>query len=105
MQTFVENSIKYGKQINKVLRIVVDVSRCEDRILICITDDGIGYAPEILDMVQQRRFPSNGHIGIKNAIDRIGLLYEGRAQIRISNSKTGGARTEISIPLTQEETK
>lgn len=105
VQTFVENSIKYGRQINKVLRIVVEVSRCKGDILIRITDDGIGYAPEILDMVRQRSFPSNGHIGIKNAIDRIGLLYEGRAEIRISNNETCGARTEISIPLAQEETK
>lgn len=111
IQTFVENSIKYGKQANRVLRIRVEVKLSpiaedieqQQDICILITDDGVGYSNDIINAVGKRHFPENGHIGIKNVIDRINLLYEGRAQFYIRNNETGGARTEIHIPLLTEQ--
>ena len=82
---------------------------------ITVSDTGPGFTDDVLDAVseyQQSGIVSEElGVGIRNAIDRLRLIYHGRAQITFSNEVPHGARVDILIAfsgnleeLTKEQT-
>lgn len=108
LQTFIENSIKHTVSLDEEIKICVScryVSQPEgDMVNIQITDTGVGFAPEILKMLQANEPLSQKagtHIGISNTIKRFDLLYNGMAKIQFANMPTGGAQVTIIFPAEQ----
>lgn len=128
IQTFVENSLKYGMTTDRNLDLeIVAEAVCADRdcgreeaedplpegalrqdeigeqkLCITITDNGPGYEEEVLEAVRNGEPLQKGHgqgIGINNVIQRLKLLYGEAAWVRLSGTPGAGACSEIFLPL------
>lgn len=103
IQNFVENSIKYAIQADKNIHISVNVESFEVDFYpyakIIISDTGYGYPDHQLERLNQGRviIDQNGeHIGIRNSVQRLSLLFEGKAKWRFFNQN--GAVSELIVP-------
>lgn len=113
IQTFVENSLKYGVTQEQVfeLELVAETltEEGEQKLKITVTDNGPGYDAEILAAVAQGKTIEKGGspsaeksgqgIGINNVIQRLRLIYQDRARVRLFNIQGQGACSEIILPL------
>lgn len=106
IQTFVENSIKYAVS-EKKLYVIVHAAREEDRLKISISDTGQGYQEETLQEIRQfldtRVDDGKLGVGIVNAVERMDILYHGDIILKVGNSSSGGALTEIILPFIRNE--
>lgn len=109
IQTFVENAIKYGLTSERQLKIEItgDLSDSRDDVLtLTISDNGPGFAPEVLEQLQkQTQVMKDGRecIGIINAIMRLRLQFGAAASIVCSNQESGGACVRLDIPIEEGE--
>jgi sensor histidine kinase YesM len=109
--TFAENCIKHNDIQSMNLEIEINVERKENGISITIADNGSGFTEEYLETFSQgvnspayNTFNSvTKHVGIRNCINRLDLLYQGKAMVKLSNKETKGAVVEILLPLEDEE--
>ncbi|MBD2869091.1 sensor histidine kinase [Paenibacillus arenilitoris] len=106
IQTFIENSIKHAVSPNASIQISVridlDDSGPEPRLMIEIQDTGKGFDQDILDEIQagNRIEDEQGeHIGIWNVKQRLRLLYSDEACLVISNGLPTGALIVLLLPL------
>lgn len=101
IQTFVENSIKFGENEEGHTEIVVEVKKKEkDIICISIFDGGKGFSKEMLDYLNtgQGIIEKPGtHVGIENVKSRLKILYGKKATLHFYNREKGGAAIEIAI--------
>lgn len=106
IQTFVENTIKYQVTAGEITELNLYIERTTRNGLpyvhIVVEDSGEGYPEAVLQAIKENRRIMDGgreHIGITNLIHRLDLLYEGKAELTLSNHpKTGGACAGIEIP-------
>lgn len=110
LQTFLENSIKYAVQYDKVmeLTVVIEERRAGDArgLDIIISDNGKGFSEELLEELNDQK-PSiemnlEHGVGIHNVCRRLELLYQGASKISFSNLPDGGARVEMFLPQRTE---
>jgi two-component system sensor histidine kinase YesM len=108
VQNFVENSIKYAIEMSKVLHISIKVEYFEvdyyPYAKIIISDTGIGYPENVLEKINAGRKIKDSlgeHIGIYNSVQRLKVLYEGKASWKFYNE--GGAASEIILPALFEK--
>lgn len=107
IQTFVENCIKYGVNLDSRLQITVTVfSEVIDGCSyanICITDSGPGFSTRMLEKLSNQKEymgEMTGHIGISNTIKRLYYTYGDHAAISFYNGPVKGAVVEIHVPYT-----
>ena len=102
LQTFVENSIKYAVSDNK-LYIIIRGYEEDGKLKIVISDTGQGFEEETLQSIRHflRTREEDEHlgVGIVNTVERMDLLYHGEEKLTVSNAASGGACTEICLPL------
>ncbi|HEO8422127.1 TPA: histidine kinase [Yersinia enterocolitica] len=106
LQTFIENSIKYGfSDINYEETLVISLSitpaKDEQKLNITIKDNGPGYPLDILNKLQNQLPLSevNGkQIGINNVIQRLQMFYGNSFSISFSNGINDGAFVQLVIP-------
>lgn len=111
IESFVVNAMKYGLIPKKKGLIEVEVKALDEfMIQIRIADEGEGFSEEVLESVEeyllQRKVSSELGVGLKNAMERLKLIYQERARIRFYNQKPQGAVVEIEVelqPQKQEE--
>jgi two-component system sensor histidine kinase YesM len=103
IQNFVENSIKYAIDMNKVIHLSVKVDYFEvdyyPYAKIVISDSGIGYPTDSLERINSGKKLKDSlgdHIGIFNSVQRIKILYHGKGNWKFYND--GGAVSEITLP-------
>nr|MCR4694687.1 histidine kinase [Pseudobutyrivibrio sp.] len=109
--TFAENCIKHNDIQAMDLAINIKVEKCDQGIKIVIADNGCGFSKEYLKALSDgvnspayAEFNSGTkHVGIRNCINRLDLLYQGGASVKIFNGKNSGANVEIILPLTLED--
>lgn len=107
IQSFVENSCKYAAVPNQTLELVIQIIKLEAEegvyLDIVVRDNGKGYPSSIIEYFQtnQLQWRGNENIGINNIVQRLLLLYEGKAQIQLSNCR-GGAHSELIIPMKED---
>ncbi len=106
IQTFVENSLKYGSSIESplVLNITVnmDDSELDPAMMIEIQDEGSGFTDSLLTMLNsgERIVDGQGeHIGAWNAWHRLRILYGDRSFIRYANHEPQGAQVLMRLPF------
>ncbi|CQR57214.1 integral membrane sensor signal transduction histidine kinase [Paenibacillus riograndensis SBR5] len=105
LQTFIENSVKYAISRDPEVQISLTVTRRESEeeqvTVIQISDNGPGFAPEVLEKLVrgQPLDQSKGtHIGIMNTLKRLEYLYYKKAAVHFSNIEGGGASVIITLP-------
>jgi two-component system, sensor histidine kinase YesM len=110
IQNFVENSIKYAIDMNKIIHLSVNVEYFEvdyyPYAKIVISDSGIGYPTDRLERINSGKkiIDSLGeHIGIFNSVQRVKILYNGKGSWKFYND--GGAVSELSVPALFETIK
>jgi two-component system sensor histidine kinase YesM len=110
IQNFVENSIKYAIHMNTCIHISVRIDSFEidyyPYAKIKISDTGNGYPPNQLESLNQGRkiIDINGeHIGVRNNVQRLTLLFAGQAKWHFYNDN--GAVSEIILPAQFSEIK
>lgn len=106
IQTFVENSLRYGILPDKTLELelVAETAIIDEKqkLKVTVTDNGPGYDKKVVAAVEngQDIAEAHGHgIGINNVRARLKLIYNGEASIRLFNIPGLGACTEIILPL------
>lgn len=105
IQNFVENSIKYAINSNRCIHISVEVESFEKDFYpfakIIVSDTGKGYPEHQLEQLNQGRAIANQkgehkHIGIRNTVQRLSLLFDRKAAWRFYNQN--GAVSELIFP-------
>ncbi len=113
IQPFVENALEHGFSYNEgepfrvriVLRIVTSPDSGRRYLAVTVSDNGVGFEPEILEKLQSGDYFSyeyDEHIGIWNVFHRCQLYYRAGTTIRFDNGPAGGAVVELMLPLKRE---
>jgi two-component system, sensor histidine kinase YesM len=102
-QPFVENAIVHGfREDGRGHRLSFSMHVESESLLVEISDNGGGMDPAILtkgevaDPPEPRR---RGHIGVRNAIERIRMYYGPGSSVAIESSPGAGTSIHIGIPL------
>lgn len=112
IQTFVENSIKHNTDIENGFWVEIMVRRFERKndprkyMEIAVSDNGKGFDEQTRERYGIGIFPDDDkgyHIGIRNAVARIRMLYGEDAGVEFLENDGGGAKVVISIPLEGED--
>lgn len=108
IQTFLENTCKYHGRDSGQILFDVEIAETEvdgDPFLhIRMTDNGVGYPPEILKAVNEAPAGTydHTHVGLNNLKRRMRLLYQDRCKFAFYNS-VGGACSSIYLPKHEEK--
>lgn len=111
LQPIIENAIIHGLE-RKVGRgtIEIDISTTEDRLIIKITDDGVGMDENTLGCINERMHEISGQgllkqgssqkggIGLINVNNRIKLQFGEKYGLRIYSIKDFGTSAEVTLP-------
>ena len=101
IQTFVENSMKYGESALGKTYIRIEVTETEEnRVKIRISDTGNGFSEEELEYLRSGEDEWDGrkHIGVTNVRNRLKILYGENFELRFFNDeKSGGEVTEMEL--------
>ena len=90
---FVENAFKHGVTYTK--KSMINMSLKVDEAAGCVLFACRNTVP---DTVKASSLPSEGGIGIENTKKRLELLYDGKAELSISNAD-GWYNVELKIPI------
>ena len=110
LQPVVENSVNYGiRNIDWEGHIELSVYREEDKVRICISDNGAGMTQERVAEVMGGHLSKQGvdtdsnGVGLYNVMERLHLFFEGKDEFEIvSEGKGKGTKVYITVPY--EET-
>lgn len=109
LQPLVENAIYHGvKESEREGMITITGRKTENRVELCVTDNGSGIPPERLKMLQAdlaRGLSVSGEgYGIFNVNERIRLYFGAEYGLRLESTYGCGTRAVLSLPcITQEE--
>ena len=108
IQTFLENTCKYHGRDSGQILFDVEIAETEvdgaPFLHIRMTDNGVGYPPEILKAVNEAPAGTydHTHVGLNNLKRRMRLLYQDRCKFAFYNS-VGGAFSSIYLPKHEEK--
>lgn len=101
LQTFVENSIKYGYKDKEYIEINIKGDILNKKLVLKVADNGSGITNEQLDNIMSiLNNPSNtsNHIGLYNAYRRLLLLYGDNQSFKIESTVGIGTSIKLAIP-------
>ncbi|MGH9827690.1 MAG: histidine kinase, partial [Blastocatellia bacterium] len=94
IQPLVENAVKHGiSKSSGAGRLVLSVTVLEDRLVVCVSDSGIGISPSELEAKMSRG------VGLRNVDGRLAALYGETARLRVESECGRGTTVSFSIPL------
>ncbi len=101
IQTFVENSLKYGIDLKKQRNCIkIRITKEDAQAQILISDNGAGFPPKVLeDLMENRSILQNQRecVGIRNVIARLRLFYGEQTKVECFNRE--GAVVKIRVPM------
>ncbi len=106
LQPIVENSVNYGiRDIDWEGRITLSVYRDDNKVCICIADNGAGISQERQNeimrgevLTEESVSDSNG-VGLKNVMERLHLFYDGENTFELVSEGEGkGTAVYIMVP-------
>lgn len=108
--TFIENIIKHSTAPNNQLQITLSVTKqqgaSQDYLKIDIVDSGQGFSTELLENLKNGNYldmDTPSHVGIRNSLKRLRLLYETNHEIHFYNENAGGAHVQLLLPYQTQE--
>lgn len=109
IQTFVENAVKHNLDGTEGCAFCVQVENVlgsgRKWLKISVWDSGRGFDEAALERLNMGDFGADGtgfHIGIRNAVARMEMIYGKDAYVGFFNPEDGGARVDIYIPQKEE---
>lgn len=108
IQTFVENTIKYGRGEEEVFEIHISAQRAlvkgQPAVQIVIRDFGRGMPEEVCNLWNEGKFLTEDeryHVGVRNAVQRMQMMYGENSGIRFSSPE--GIGLEVTIVFGERE--
>ena len=106
LQVFVENSVCHalipGGHIEITLYLTIETIDGKNFLYITLSDTGNGFPEKILRAVEEDTpivYDGREHIGIRNTMKRLNILYGDQASIHLCNmAENYGAVVEIVMP-------
>ncbi len=98
LQPIVENSLKHGFTDKPGQFIIIKAYRNDNKVLIKITDNGLGIAPDKLKNILNPDFDSLSHLGLNNVNRRLKLTFGNEYGISISSIPCIQTSVLIEIP-------
>lgn len=109
VNTFLENSIKHSTGKDGIVEIELTAKQKlyeqETYLYLCIKDNGEGFLQETADRLNRGELleeKDGRHIGINNVLQRLRLIYGGKAGCRFWGGQEDGACVELWIPENRE---
>ncbi|MFC5532308.1 cache domain-containing sensor histidine kinase [Cohnella yongneupensis] len=111
LQPIVENFFKHGFKHteNAPAKLIISSQIEDDRLIICVVDNGNGLSEEQLQSVNDRLkdeeaglLGQDSGIGLSNVLARLKLHYRESVAIVLSNVKPNGLSVSLHIPLEEE---
>ncbi len=111
LQPLVENSFYHGLTRDDGLirgNITVMIYPIDSRIVMEISDDGKGIAPEQLKNLRENKFDinrsnkENSHIGMKNIYNRLSYLYHDNFEMEVQSSPGFGTTVILTLPVVED---
>ncbi|MBQ9065077.1 MAG: histidine kinase [Blautia sp.] len=106
LQPLAENSFYHGFPSladGQEGHIDIVIYSIEDELVIEISDDGAGIAPERLEILRNRSYEiyndKKPHIGLDNIRQRLAFMYHDQYQFEIQSTQGYGTTISITIPL------
>lgn len=106
IQPLIENACKHGIQaITDVGMVKIIAKVCEDRLKICVEDNGTGMENETLEeliknVTSDEELSSN--IGLRNVYRRLKLYYGDSVTFTIESEKNIGTKVSFTIPYQKQ---
>ena len=107
LQPIVENSIKYAKRTNHILRIEINITETENDVCISIRDNGNGVDDSTVRLLNSQ-FESGYYrqgneistkIGLKNINQRISLIYNNDYRLSVNSEQGKFFEVFLRIPM------
>jgi signal transduction histidine kinase len=93
LQPLVENAVQHAiAPRGDGGRLLVSARRCGDRLRLEVRDDGPG-------LPASAAAPQGTGLGLQLLRDRLGMLYQGRAELLLEPAPEGGLRAALELPL------
>lgn len=105
LQPIIENPIvhRLSKKLcqpNLNATLFISANGLDERLCICITDNGIGMTKEQIDDCLLSPIDNSGNsIGLKNLVNRIKLLYKDIGNVTIDSEPDKYTTSTITLPL------
>lgn len=103
LQPFIENSIKHGFTDVAGNYIMIKAYRCDEDVLIKITDNGRGIPKEKLKKLLNDSQDNEVHLGLKNVDRRLKLTFGKKYGLEILSVQNVQTTILINIPYIREE--
>ena len=107
VHNFVENFVKHGLDLSKVNHLLLKAYMEDEKVVICIQDDGVGMPKELAENINQGIFKypdGKKHLGMKNSYQRIRNLYVEQGSMRIESETGRGMKVILKFPAKPVET-
>ncbi|MCY9666192.1 histidine kinase [Paenibacillus alginolyticus] len=108
IQPLVENAVKYSLEKDGVAQVTLRTQVLDDRLLICVKDNGIGMSPELVqDLLTEIKtgdsvaiLSSEGQsIGLRNVLSRCRLNYGEQFHLGLHSRLGEGTEMTLYLPL------
>lgn len=114
LQPILENSIIHGTELKLGAgNLYIRFACTQDRLIICVSDDGVGMDEEILAALNRKLGRANdslgtseeekGGIALVNVTNRIHLIFGDEYGMHVYSVPGRGTDVEITIPLTESD--
>lgn len=114
LQPILENSIIHGTELKvETGNIYIRFERTEERLIICISDDGVGMDEDTLTKLNRKlgknpdsyvdKEEKQGGIALANVNNRIHLIFGEEYGMHVYSIPQSGTDVEISIPIVTSE--
>lgn len=101
VQPMIENAIKYGFAAKSVLKIAIKASFADGKLVVVISDDGVGMDTQVLQELREiftKGVNHTSHIGLYNVHRRVQLMYGETYGLKISSRENQGTVIKIILP-------
>jgi len=107
LQPIVENALIHGISRMEDGKVIVQVFRHKDTLVIKVTDNGKGFKQEAdnekTEVTSERTMVSFRRIGLDNVRERIALVYGSDYGVKISSTPGVFTTVEITLPFLEEK--
>ncbi|MCY7488048.1 sensor histidine kinase [Paenibacillus alvei] len=106
LQPIVENAIVHGiEMMQEEGMITITAAIVEDKLMLQVTDNGLGMPPQILKglLTKKVRSERGSGVGVKNVHDRIQLCYGQGYGLEFESELEEGTMVKIWLPIVRNE--
>ncbi len=102
LQPFVENAYFHAFPSGQDGMILISMNESEGRLIICITDNGIGMEQAKADRALSSNKEHFSGIGMHNVAERLRLLYGDNYGVQIESHENKGTTVTVTVPVMRD---